>query len=210
MAITMKPKYDAKALLEMKNKDLLIIASELDLNGLRVKDSKSKIVLAIMGATEEVDELGLFSQFEVRYVGVHHQQIIHNSNTTKSGEEYSFPRGTWIGVKEIDWYKYHQKVERAVAAEQIPHWDVRRVNPVTTKAKEYFAKAIKALKLKKKPRSLVDLKSLSEENVIKLEGYHVRTIKELCSMPSEWVSQTLGIDMSTTIDILNEAKDAIA
>lgn len=131
------------------------------------------------------------AKYQVRYVG-YNGQVDMNENSTKSGLRYLFPKGAWIDVEIMDWNHFHKKVEKSVAKNIDPHWEVRKIT-VLDKVVSFFMNEAEKIRLKK-PDGLHALPGMNEHRYRILINSDIRSIRQFMGIPPEWMIDKLKLE----------------
>lgn len=153
---------------------------------------------------EEVLEI---ARHQVRYVG-YNGQVDMNENSTKSGLRYLFPRGAWVDVKTIDWNHFHRKIEKSIAQNIDPHWEVQKIT-VLDKVVSFFKNEAEKIRLKK-PDGLHALPGMNEYRYRVLMGGGIRDIRQFMSVPSEWMIRELKLERHQYFDMRDACQRSFA
>lgn len=138
------------------------------------------------------------ARHQVRYVG-YNGQVDMNENSTKSGLRYLFPRGAWVDVETIDWNHFHRKIEKSVARDIDPHWEVQKIT-VLDKVVTFFKNEAEKIRTRK-PDGLHALPGMSEHRYRTLMGGGIRSIKQFMSVPSDWMIKELKLERHQYFDM---------
>ncbi len=208
---------------ELDYNELKGIAKQLKGEGLMKVDytrmKRDTLIEAIMKATpskiedpildekkKEIEEMN-YNIYEVRYIG-YGGNSVQNHNSNPSGSQYKFPNGQWIRVNKLDFeVKYLKKVKNAIEADVDSHWQVRRKTALG-QTKNFFADKVNVIK-SRKPRTLIDLRHMTDEKMAELRRINIRSFADFVSLPNEVIISRLKVSRVEAQEMIDNARRSL-